>query len=154
MIIIENENYEGECFRVVEPVVNHHGIHLTKQFVHDGHHDDLSMIHDFQFFVQPKYKIAKDQPGSGNTKNIGGITNIQKLVNGKGPFSELGEPIFDDFWMYYLTKDMAKALEIPRPYTNLKSYMEYKKNGIDMLEAKEDLIRSFEDDDISNEDEE
>ena len=30
-----------------------------------------SVIHDFQFFVQPKYKIAKDQPGSGNTKNIG-----------------------------------------------------------------------------------
>lgn len=113
-----------------------------------------SVIHDFQFFVQPKYKIAKDQPGSGNTKNIGGITNIHKLVNGKGPFSELGESIFDDFWMYYLTKDMAKALEIPRPYTNLKSFMEYKKKGIDLLEAKEDLIRSFEDDDTANEDEE
>ena len=24
--------------------MNHHGIHLTKQFVHDGHHDDLSMF--------------------------------------------------------------------------------------------------------------
>lgn len=113
-----------------------------------------SVIHDFMFFVQPKYKIAKDQPGSGNTKNIGGITNISRLVNGRGPFSELGESVFDDFWMYYLTKDMAKALEIPRPYTNLKSYVEYKKNGIDLLEAKEDLIRSFEEDDSANEEEE
>ena len=30
-----------------------------------------SVIKDFQFFVQPKYKIASASPGSGNTKNIG-----------------------------------------------------------------------------------
>jgi hypothetical protein len=36
--------------------------------------------------------------------------------------------------MYYLTKDMAKALEIPRPYTNLKTYLEYKQRGINILE--------------------
>jgi Restriction endonuclease EcoRV. len=27
-----------------------------------------SVIKDFQFFVQPKYKIASARPGSGNTK--------------------------------------------------------------------------------------
>jgi len=37
------------------------------------------MIENFIFFVQPKWKIANDIPGSGNTRNIGGITNIQKL---------------------------------------------------------------------------
>ena len=49
-----------------------------------------SVIENFVFFVQPKWKIASDMPGSGNTRNIGGITNIQKLVNGEGPFATLG----------------------------------------------------------------
>lgn len=92
-----------------------------------------SVIRDFQFFVQPKYKIASASPGSGNTKNIGSTNIISKLVKGEGVFSTLGEDVYDDYWMYYLTKDMAKALEIPRPYTNLKSYLEYKQKGVDVL---------------------
>jgi len=86
-----------------------------------------SVIQDFSFFVQEKYKIAGTSPGSGNTKNIGSVKNARKLVNGEGPFAELGEKIFDDYWMYYMTKDMAKAHELPeRPYRNLKTYKEYK----------------------------
>ncbi|MDQ6787829.1 MAG: EcoRV family type II restriction endonuclease [Acidobacteriota bacterium] len=100
-----------------------------------------SVIKDFKFFVQPKYKIASASPGSGNTKNIGSINNIDKLVNGEGVFSTLGEEIYDDYWMYFLTKDMAKALEIQRPYTNLKSYLEYKQRGINILaEHKEEIL--------------
>jgi hypothetical protein len=49
-----------------------------------------SVIKDFTFFVQPKYKIASATPGSGNTKNIGSISNLSKLINGKGIFSTLG----------------------------------------------------------------
>ena len=99
------------------------------------------VIRDFKFFVQPKYKIASASPGSGNTKNIGSINNIDKLVNGEGVFSALGEEIYDDYWMYFLTKDMAKALEIPRPYTNLKSYLEYKERGNNILaEHREEII--------------
>src|SRR5271156_5423533 len=74
-----------------------------------------SVIKDFKFFVQPKYKIASASPGSGNTKNIGSTNNIDKLINGQGVFSELGEEVYDDYWMFYLTNDMAQALEIPRP---------------------------------------
>ena len=100
-----------------------------------------SVIRDFKFFVQPKYKIASASPGSGNTKNIGSINNIDKLVNGEGVFSTLGEEIYDDYWMYFLTKDMAKALEIQRPYINLKSYLEYKQRGINILaEHREEII--------------
>lgn len=86
-----------------------------------------SVIRDFQFFAQEKYRIASDRPGSGNTKNIGSVTEIDKLVNGSGPFAPLGEDVFDDYWMYYLTKDMARAAELMRPpYTNLRSYLKYK----------------------------
>lgn len=66
--------------------------------------------------------------GSGNTKNIGSVVKIEELINGKGPFSNLGEDIFDDYWMYYLTKDMAKAVDLKlAPYKNLSEYFEYKK---------------------------
>ncbi len=86
-----------------------------------------SVIKDFQFFAQEKYRIASDRPGSGNTKNIGSVTEIDRLINGAGPFAMLGEAIFDDYWMYYLTEDMARAAELPRrPYTNLSSYLKYK----------------------------
>jgi len=86
-----------------------------------------SVITDFQFFVQEKYRIATDRPGSGNTKNIGSVTDIDSLVNGKGPFAELGEEVFDDYWMYYLTQDMALAADMPnRPYTNLRTYLTYR----------------------------
>ncbi len=87
-----------------------------------------SVIKDFTFFVQEKYRIAADNPGSGNTKNIGSLKNIDKLVNGRGVFSELGEDVFDDYWMYYLTKDMAKAADLKGPpYKNITEYKKYKK---------------------------
>lgn len=93
----------------------------------DELHSIASVVHSFEFFVQEKYKIAVDRPGSGNTKNIGSVTEIAKLTTGNGPFASLGEDVFDDYWMFYLTKDMARAADLPKsPYTNLKRYFEFK----------------------------
>ena len=112
-----------------------------------------SVIRDFKFFVQPKYKIASASPGSGNTKNIGSTNSVEKLMKGEGVFASLGEEIFNDYWMYFLTKDMAKALEIQRPYTNLKTYLDYKAKGIDILEEhKEEIIKLDEEEDKESED--
>ncbi|RZK26286.1 MAG: restriction endonuclease [Flavobacterium sp.] len=102
-----------------------------------------SVVKDFQFFVQPKYKIASASPGSGNTKNIGSTNSIPKLIKGEGVFAELGEEVYDDYWMNYLTTDMAKKAETERPYTNLKTYLEYKTKGIDALAGKRDLINQL-----------
>lgn len=83
-----------------------------------------SVAKNFEFFVQEKFKIAIDRPGSGNTKNIGAVTDILKLKNGLGPFSDLGEDVFNDYWMNYLTEDMRRAKElVVRPYKNLKEYL-------------------------------
>lgn len=100
--------------------------------------DELSAIHSviekFIFFVQPKWKIANDIPGSGNTRNIGGITNIQKLINGQGPFAELGEDVFDDYWKGYFNKVDARTAGIGTPhYNNLKAYKEYLKSLVQKL---------------------
>lgn len=86
-----------------------------------------SVIRDFEFFAQPKYRIGSSRPGSGNTKNIGSVTLTEQLVRGTGPFAQLGEQVFDDYWMYYLTRDMARAADLPSPpYTDLVSYAKYR----------------------------
>ena len=89
--------------------------------------DIVSVVRDVTFFVQEKWKIAVDRPGSGNTKNIGSVTLIEDLVNGNGSFSSLGEEVFDDYWMNYLTPDMAKRAELMQPYyNNLDSYKKFR----------------------------
>ena len=91
--------------------------------------DDIkSVIKNFSFFVQEKWRIAIDRAGSGNTKNIGSVSDISALIGGKGPFAELGEEIFDDYWMHYLIKDMARKAELSEPYyTNLTEYKAFKR---------------------------
>lgn len=89
--------------------------------------DIPSVVRNLEFFAQPKYRIARDKPGSGNTKNIGAVSDVSALVNGNGPFAELGEEVFDDYWMYYLTKDMARAVDLESPpYNSLDKYLKYK----------------------------
>lgn len=113
-----------------------------------------SVIKDFQFFAQPKYRIASSRPRSGNTKNIGSVLKVSQLITGAGPFASLGEEIYDDYWMYYLTKDMAQALKVKRPYTDLKTYLKYKKRGIDKLRAHEKEITDLAEDENKGDDEE
>ncbi|MBR1783841.1 MAG: restriction endonuclease [Bacteroidales bacterium] len=85
-----------------------------------------SVIEQFIFFVQPKWKIASDRPGSGNTRNIGGITEIDKLIKGEGPFAKLGEDVFDDYWTNFFNAMDARSAGIGTPhYHNLATYKEY-----------------------------
>lgn len=92
--------------------------------------DDLnniqSVAHDFIFLLHEKWKLATDRPGSGNTKNIGSINNIDDLVNGNGAFADHSEDIFDDYWMNYLTRDMARAIDSAVQYTNLETYWQWR----------------------------
>ncbi len=99
-----------------------------------------SVIRDFQFFVQPKYRIATARPGSGNTRNIGSVTAIEQLVSGAGPFSALGEDIYDDYWMNYLNADMARKIGSKPPYNNLTSYALRKSQGKGISLEKAELL--------------
>lgn len=94
-----------------------------------------SVVEHFIFFVQPKWKVASDLPGSGNTRNIGGIAEIDALVAGNGPFASLGESVFDDYWKGYFNKADARAAGIGTPrYHNLATYKEYLTEQKDMLD--------------------
>lgn len=87
----------------------------------------FSVAHEFDFFLQEKYKIAIDRPGSGNTKNIGSSNQINVLKNGAAMFSKLGVAVFDDYWMNYLTNEMAHNIDTRPPYKNLTQYLGYRK---------------------------
>lgn len=98
--------------------------------------DIVSVVKDFTFLFQEKWRIAGERPGSGNTKNIGSIKSIKGLIEGKGPFSSHGEEIFDDYWMSYLTEDMAKAIDSNIPFRNLKEYWQWRNRGDKQVKPK------------------
>ncbi|MBQ6457347.1 MAG: restriction endonuclease [Kiritimatiellae bacterium] len=85
-----------------------------------------SVIGSFVFFVQPKWKIASDRAGSGNTRNIGSVSEMDRLVAGDGVFAALGEDVFDDYWMGYYNKQDARNAGIGKPkYHSLETYKKH-----------------------------
>lgn len=77
---------------------------------------------DVRYFIQEKYKIAGDKPGSGNTENIGSFPtrSFSDLREGRGPFSELGMDAFDLYWRYY-----PKYRSPQKAYTTLDGFLEW-----------------------------
>jgi len=84
-----------------------------------------SVIKDFDFFAAPKWKIASDSQGSGNTANIGSIKDIEDLKAGNGVFSKLGENWFDEYWMNYGSATMIKDGR-PIKITSIWEFLEFK----------------------------
>lgn len=78
-----------------------------------------------EYFIQEKYKIAGEKPGSGNTENIGSIqtNNIKFFKEGLGPFSILGNELFEDYWKGY-----PKYRDTIKNYTTLNEYLKNRKD--------------------------
>ena len=123
------ESYAGHL--VLGVIYSRRSEAVDERRVHtlDELQDILSVIKDFSFLLHEKWRIAGERPGSGNTKNIGSMRNLQTLLDGAGPFASLGEAIFDDYWMNYLTEDMARAIDSVVPYHNLEEYREWRERA-------------------------
>lgn len=89
-------------------------------------------FYDVKYFIQEKYKIAGDKPGSGNTENIGSISssNFIDFELGRGPFSELGQDAYDLYWKYY---PEYRAKE--KNYTSLNEFLTWiqKQQNLELL---------------------
>ncbi len=97
--------------------------------------DIPSVATDFTFFLHEKYRIAADRAGGGNTKNIGSTVFLDRLENGSGVFADLGIEIFDDYWMNYRTRAMAKEDGFEKqPYRSLIEYKKFKEQGASIIQ--------------------
>jgi len=62
-------------------------------------------------------------------------------VNGTGVFANLGVEVFDDYWMNYRTRNMAREEGFATPpYTNLVEYKRYKESGSRILDLPDEQI--------------
>jgi len=78
-----------------------------------------------RYFIQEKYKIAGEKPGSGNTENIGSFptNNFELIKNGCGPFNDLGPEVFDLYWKYY-----PKYRAINQEYKDIIGFIKWYKS--------------------------
>ncbi|QAR70235.1 restriction endonuclease (plasmid) [Leuconostoc mesenteroides] len=86
----------------------------------------IAPFNDIEVFVSEKHMIASDKPGSGNTENIATIKSnkISDFENEIGPFSIMGEEVFEDYWINH-----PRYLQQPKNYTNLPDYISWKKRS-------------------------
>lgn len=111
----------GTVYSRVDEIIDERRIYKLDEL-----QDIVSVVRNFSFILQEKWRLAGERPGSGNTKNIGSIRAIEALVSGNGPFASQGEAVFDDYWMNYLTEDMARAIDSEVPYRNLDEYWKWR----------------------------
>ena len=65
------------------------------------------MVSIVDVIVQEKWRIASKSTGTGTTKHIGSIRDIDDLKNGNGPFKTREE--FEVFWRNFgVQKEKAK----------------------------------------------
>ena len=102
----------------------------SRVYKYDDRENIVFPYFDVKYFIQEKYKIAGDKPGSGNTENIGSFAtkNLLDLKDGKGPFNKLGQDIFDIYWKYY-----PKYRATEQPYTSLNAFLDWLPQNFDSV---------------------
>ena len=103
----------------------------------DDLQDITSVITDLVFFAEEKWKISSDRGGSGNTANIGSIDFIEDMLQGNGVFINLGEQMFDEYWIN------QGVLQVPNPkkqgqykkLTKLSEFLEFKGMKTDLINS-------------------
>jgi len=94
-----------------------------------------SVISNLVFFAEEKWKISSDRGGSGNTANIGSIDCIEDLLNGNGVFKNLGEQIFDEYWINQGVLQVLKANSETeyKKLTKLTEFLKFKGKDISLI---------------------
>ena len=94
-----------------------------------------SVIKDLVFFKEEKWKISSDKGGSGNTAKIGSIQYIDDILKGNGVFKNLGEKVFDEYWInqgVLKVPDSKKKGNFKR-LTKLTEFLEFKGMSSDKI---------------------
>lgn len=95
-----------------------------------------SIISNFIFFAEEKWKIASDKSGSGNTANIGSIKKIEDILKGNGVFSKAGEEYFDDYWINFGKIDIPDGKGGYKKLRSFADYLKYRNLSMDLYNFK------------------
>lgn len=121
--------YAGHiCLGIVYTRALSNDIDETKQLSLSQLENINSVIKDLVFFAEEKWRIASDKGGSGNTANIGSITYINDILAGNGVFVNLGEGVFDEYW---INQGVLKVVDKTqkgqfKKLTKLSEFLEFK----------------------------
>jgi len=133
-------DYSGHfCLGIIYNREDNATIDETRPHKLDELQSITSVIKDFQFFVTEKWQIASDKSGSGNTANIGSITNIEDIINGNGLFSKLGEAWFDDYWMNYRKITIPDGDGGTKKINNLTDFVNYRHGDPSLIVLKHNV---------------
>lgn len=94
-----------------------------------------SVIKNFLFFAEEKWKIASDKGGSGNTANIGSIQKIDDILAGNGVFAKAGEDLFDDYWTNF-GKIEIRVNGKNQKLSSFKEYLRYRGLPTNLINPK------------------
>ena len=129
--------YAGHfCLGIIYTRADFHELDETRIFALDKLDSITSVIKDFQFFVAEKWQIASDSSGSGNTANIGSINKISDILECGGMFKNLGEAVFDDYWMNYGKITIIGEDGKQKKITKLKQFLEYRGLDVNLINLK------------------
>lgn len=98
----------------------------TKIYSVDNVNKIPSVIKEFIFFAEEKWKIASDKGGSGNTANIGSIQKIDDIIAGNGVFAKAGEKYFDGYWANYGKMEILDENGKNKKLSSFQEYLEYR----------------------------
>jgi hypothetical protein len=107
----------------------------TETFKLQDLQDITSVITDLVFFAEEKWKISSDRGGSGNTANIGSIDFIEDMLEGNGVFKDLGENVFDEYWINQgvLQVPDSKKTGQYKKLTKLTEFLSFKGLGDELI---------------------
>lgn len=122
--------YKGHfCLGIIYTRAASEDIDETRVYSLEKLQSITSVVKDFQFFICEKWEIASDKSGSGNTANIGSINYIDDILNCNGIFKQLGEEVFDDYWINYGKIITLNSTGNTKKISKLKDFLIYR--GID-----------------------
>jgi len=98
----------------------------TEIFTIDDIKNIKSVISNFTFFAQEKWKIASDRWWSWNTANIWSINEIDKIILWEWVFIYLWEEMFDEYWMNQWKMIVRNPKWWTKKLTKVEEFLEHK----------------------------
>jgi hypothetical protein len=131
------------CLGIIYTRAFDRAVDETKIYGLDDLKSIVSVVKDFDFFVAEKWRIASDRSGSGNTANIGSIDCIADIVAGRGMFADLGEDVFDDYWMNYgKITTVDKETGVEKHIRNLPDFLKFRGLNGEGIVARAKRVRN------------